>query len=522
MEQLKKRKLKYRLLLVLLVLCFEVHAQRGLGTNSPHHSAILELNSTTKGFLLPRLTQTEIDAIPTPTAGLMVYCTDEKTIFIRDDGAWREYYRRDQIENHHLIAVDANGNVGIGVTPKSWATLNDIKALEVGTNLSLSQDVNSAYVSSNAYNTGNSWKYKNTQFAANYRQGTNDGIHVWYVAPSGAADSVINWTAAMMIDNSGNVGIGTSSLDWNTGWRSLDILDGSLFSQPDAVALSQNMKFNSNWEKVDTNKGASAYQQTGGEHVFYGEPTTNSGSSLIEYMRIDSSGNMGIGTTTTTTTTPLAKLHVKDGPVMTGGWERVLTLEANHPAIQMKGRSQANKSAWIEYDDAIATAGLSFRVGGTSDDISTATRAFKITNSGNVGIGTSTPTSKLQVQGDVKSHDVVLTSDRRWKKDIKPLENSLHKIASLRGVSYQWRQDQFPDKGFSDGTKFGVIAQEIEVVFPELVNEDDQGYKSVAYSNLVAPLIEAVKELKQQNEKQQAVIENLMKRLKMLEAKNKE
>ena len=45
--------------------------------------------------------------------------------------------------------------------------------------------------------------------------------------------------------------------------------------------------------------------------------------------------------------------------------------------------------------------------------------------------------------------------DQRWKKDIKPLGNSLNKIAALRGVSYQWRQDQFPDKDFSDGTQLG-------------------------------------------------------------------
>ena len=67
-----------------------------------------------------------------------------------------------------------------------------------------------------------------------------------------------------------------------------------------------------------------------------------------------------------------------------------------------------------------------------------------------------------------------------------------------------------------------MIAQEIETLFPELVSQDNQGYKSVSYSNLVALLIKAVKELKQQNEKQQAVIEDLMKRLQVLEAKNKE
>jgi hypothetical protein len=109
------------------------------------------------------------------------------------------------------------------------------------------------------------------------------------------------------------------------------------------------------------------------------------------------------------------------------------------------------------------------------------------------------------------------TSDRRWKKDIKTLDNSLDKITALRGVSYQWRQNEFPDKNFSDGTQIGVIAQEMEAIFPELVSTNSEGYKSVAYSNLVAPLIEAVKVLEQQNKSQSDQIKILTKRLDALE-----
>lgn len=77
-----------------------------------------------------------------------------------------------------------------------------------------------------------------------------------------------------------------------------------------------------------------------------------------------------------------------------------------------------------------------------------------------------------------------------------------------------------------EGTQIGVIAQEVETVFPELVHTDKEGYKSVSYSNLVAPLIEAVKELKQQNETLNNRVEalekqqqNLIERLEALENK---
>jgi hypothetical protein len=65
-------------------------------------------------------------------------------------------------------------------------------------------------------------------------------------------------------------------------------------------------------------------------------------------------------------------------------------------------------------------------------------------------------------------------------------------VRRLRGVSFEWREDLQP--GHS-GKDLGVIAQEVEQVFPELVHTDARGYKMVNYAGLIAPLIEAVKEL---------------------------
>jgi hypothetical protein len=65
-------------------------------------------------------------------------------------------------------------------------------------------------------------------------------------------------------------------------------------------------------------------------------------------------------------------------------------------------------------------------------------------------------------------------------------------IRRLRGVSFEWREDLQPGQR---GKDLGVIAQEVEQVFPELVGVDHRGYKTVSYIGLIAPLIEAVKEL---------------------------
>jgi hypothetical protein len=128
-------------------------------------------------------------------------------------------------------------------------------------------------------------------------------------------------------------------------------------------------------------------------------------------------------------------------------------------------------------------------------------------NGGNVGIGTTNPTVKLEVNGRLKTQGINELSDVRYKKDIQTLTNSLANIEKLRGVSYDWKQTEFPEKNFDAKHQIGLIAQELELVFPELVNTDAEGYKSVDYSKLVAVLIEAVKE--QQTEI--SVLQNQMK-----------
>lgn len=114
---------------------------------------------------------------------------------------------------------------------------------------------------------------------------------------------------------------------------------------------------------------------------------------------------------------------------------------------------------------------------------------------GNVGIGTAAPSQKFEVAGTALATLWNTTSDRRYKKDIRPLDSSLEKITQLRGVSYDWRRDEFPEKNFSDRRQIGFIAQEIEPVFPEMVETGSNGYKSVNYQAFVAPLVDAVKDL---------------------------
>jgi len=104
-------------------------------------------------------------------------------------------------------------------------------------------------------------------------------------------------------------------------------------------------------------------------------------------------------------------------------------------------------------------------------------------------------TGNMTAAGNVTAY-----SDIRLKEEIEPLHGCLAKLIGLNGVSFRWKD--LPDVVGHPGEKdFGIIAQEVEKVFPEVIHEsahespDGDKYKTVAYDKLVPVLIEAVKEL---------------------------
>jgi hypothetical protein len=104
------------------------------------------------------------------------------------------------------------------------------------------------------------------------------------------------------------------------------------------------------------------------------------------------------------------------------------------------------------------------------------------------------------------------SSDERFKRDITPFGPALDRVAALRPVHYYWRAEAFPARHFGSSQTYGLIAQEVEQVLPEIVATDAQGYKAVDYAKLPLLAIQAIKELKQQNE-------TLERRLAALEAR---
>lgn len=114
-------------------------------------------------------------------------------------------------------------------------------------------------------------------------------------------------------------------------------------------------------------------------------------------------------------------------------------------------------------------------VAGTGD------QPAKLSNSGNL-------LSFVPSTGTLNSVDFNSTSDASLKENVSIIDDSLTKVLSINGVRYNYKSG---DKR----KRIGVLAQEVEQVLPEVVSENNEGYKTVSYGSMVALLIEAIKDL---------------------------
>lgn len=117
----------------------------------------------------------------------------------------------------------------------------------------------------------------------------------------------------------------------------------------------------------------------------------------------------------------------------------------------------------------------------------------KVENADCVSTNTANKVVKRDANGDFSARiitclDVNSTSDQRLKENVSVIDSALDIIEKLEGVRFTMKAD--PEK-----MKIGLIAQQTEEVLPEVVGQDENGMKTVSYGNVVAVLIEAVKEL---------------------------
>ena len=227
--------------------------------------------------------------------------------------------------------------------------------------------------------------------------------------------------------------------------------------------------------------------QTGKGMIFC---TNNLGQ---EKMRITTLGLVGLGTTT-----PAHKLDIANA----GG----VSLRLNNTSSSADSFIQYDNTA-TNFSVGVGSNGWFFYTGQTKRyDFWIANNiALQLASSQNLLIGTTTDNGeRLYVSGSIRATgSITANSDARLKKNIERIENALEKVEQISGYTYNTIYDE--------DRHAGVIAQEIDKVLPEIVNKGNDGLMGVEYGNISALLIEAIKDLKTQNDSLQARLSALEK-----------
>ncbi|QQZ28512.1 tail fiber domain-containing protein [Thiothrix subterranea] len=502
----------------------------------------------------------------------------------------------DQPAGTELMRVNGDGNVGIGTaTPARTLDIVDATAIDNDAAVWITQNASSEHtltVSGSDVLTQNTGLYLRTQKVGTIKTGNGAELRL------GAG----NRTDYLNIMPSGNIGIGTTVPSNGTanGGKVLKLdVEGAIGASSYCDENGENCK------TILQLAGGGGTADNLGNHT----ATQNIdlaanklvGNGGTEGIVIDATGNVGIGTTAPTSLLHVEKDHAGMTAIVVGN------PNTGADASARLGVANASKTALLAMNSPNATLNPNSATLFTNADKliiapggDDATRAIHLTGSlnslsngltvhsstGNIGIGTVTPTEKVDVRGGnvriestnlfelqnvangmgydigygvgttlmsqnhinyvIDSVDngttgahkfltrsagatvellkilengnatlkgtLTQSSDERLKEEIKPVSDALEKVKQLQGVTFKWKDAKNNDTD----TQLGLIAQQVEKVMPEVVETTDDAdkTKSVAYANLVALLIEGMKE-------QQAQIDAQQQRIDALEAKLK-
>ena len=198
-------------------------------------------------------------------------------------------------------SILTSGNVGLGITPSAWNGIYRVFQIDAGS-ISSSPSYNNISVGANVfYNAGNSPRYIVSDYATLY--GQDDGLHAWYTAPSGTAGAAMTFTQSMTLTAAGNLGVGTSTPTDSIIGASLTMLDitgasGGALKLHHSTTTYGEFSFykGTNGSFIDS-AGASTVANN---DLIFRTGRTGSNYTVLEAMRVASTGNVGIGTSPST------------------------------------------------------------------------------------------------------------------------------------------------------------------------------------------------------------------------------
>jgi len=305
----------------------------------------------------------------------------------------------------------------------------------------------------------------------------------------------------LVLSASGNLGLGVTPSAWNSVLKAVAVgrAGSNIFGQTSAnlTGVTANAIFDSSDWKYVTSDNASRYQQNSGVHSWYNAPSGTAGNaiSFTQAMTLDASGNLGVGTTS-----PSTRLHASNS---TG-------------SVIVKAERTSPAGSFFQGFEAGSSGALIGRFGHNNDLVplfcgttsnhalgfyTNDTERARITSGGEVYIAGTTDQGayNLQVNGTGVwgAGAYVNGSDANLKEEVQDLAPALDVIASLRPVTFRYKEDYSKDQNVQPG----FIAQELQTAmagqaYVDGVIQSGPQHLNVAYQSLIPLLTKAIQELK--------------------------
>ena len=432
-----------------------------------------------------------------------------------------------------LATLDSSGNLGLGVTPSAW--FSSERVIQVGLGSAFGGRTNNAS-ETNVYantliNSGGSAVYIANGLATRYAQDV--GKHLWYTAPSGTAGDPISFNQAMTLDASGRLLVAATSsissayqLQVGGPFQSVS---SSLISVTDTATVYRGTPDGTGFEHAKVYSGRDTSAFTYGSYLAFYTEGKGSGSTdtSIERVRIDSSGNLGLGVTPSAWSGYRALqigVGTADGAFIAAGNDTNVTTNAYFNA-GWKYQSSSNLATM--YKQTSGTHQWHTAPSGNAGDPITFTQALTLDAGGNLLVGTTSGSAQLVVNytypkdganwissssathtaisfvtpngvaGNINTNTLSTSyntsSDYRLKDITGPITTSGAYIDSLNPVEGTWK---------ANGSTFvGLIAHEVQEASRTTVAtgvKDGEEMQGMDYSNaeLIANLIAEVKALR--------------------------
>ncbi len=581
-------------LIMMLLVGTNVSAQEniGIGTTNPDDEAILELFSTDQGFLPPRMDSAQRVSIPVASddAGLLVYDRTDSAYYYWDGLQWNNYPVQKANDgdwtrnNNDIYTANPSDSVGIGTTNPT--TQLDIKGADVTPNsgaIKVRDDDNDIlYMDGDEIQAGIGGSSADdalylqddiTNDVVMVRGGGNVGIGTspaakLHVDGSVRFQNLSSGTQNQVLVVDGNGNVNTRSLGSDI-WDGDDVADNDADPQNELQSLNASQSGNQvdisitngstvNFNVADDDNDPNNEYQTlsiskSGSTVNWSLSNDGSGSFSVSGSDNDwtvsgdvynTSDNIGIGTSS-----PSHLLHVKgsnDDPI--GSFEND---DTGLNTIGVEGVSD-NDGSGASYYEAIGVYGRA--TGNLNTGINAGVKGWASnTDDRNYGVYAYAPGdptgTDYGIYAETKSDgedagyfngDITVTgtfnnpSDKKLKKNVEVYTSALAKLDQVKTYAYNFKQKG--SLNLPEGQHYGFVAQEVEQIMPELVEEkvhapatskngDKQvtkkRYKSVNYLEFIPLLTQALNEqqklIKQQKKQIQQLIEQNKKQQKQIE-----